>query len=49
MPVKSWIVEEVDIGSVVALQVQRFGLSAGKSFAVIGIAENFQTGITTWG
>lgn len=52
VPVKSFLVEEVDIGSVVALQIQRFGLSAGKSFSVIGIAENFETGITTldlWG
>ncbi|HEV7415141.1 MAG TPA: hypothetical protein VGN98_03230, partial [Tianweitania sediminis] len=52
VPVKSRFVEAVDIGSIVALQMNRFGLQAGKSFAVIGIAENFQTGITTldlWG
>lgn len=52
VPVKSFLVEQVDIGSIIALQMPRFGLGAGKNFAVIGIAENFQTGITTldlWG
>jgi hypothetical protein len=52
VPVKSFLVEQVDIGSIVALQMPRFGLATGKNFVVIGIAENFQTGITTldlWG
>ncbi|PWE57670.1 hypothetical protein DEM27_00200 [Metarhizobium album] len=50
--VKSYLVERVDLGDVVRLQLDRFGLDAGKDFAVIGITENLDTRNTTldlWG
>lgn len=52
VPVPSFLAEPVDLNSVVELRIDRFGLSAGKKFRVIGIDENFETGITTldiWG
>lgn len=52
VPVKSFVVEQVDLGTVVRLQLDRFGLDAGKPFMVIGIGEKFSTGVTTldlWG
>lgn len=50
--VKSFYVERVELGSVVRLQLNRFGLATGKDFVTIGIQENFATGTTTldlWG
>jgi|GEM_PF-701425 len=50
--VRSFYVDRVELGSVVRLQLGRFGLSAGKDFVVIGISENFASGNTTldlWG
>lgn len=50
--VKSWMAAPLDLGSVVRLQINRFGLSLGRDFTVIGITENYQTGNTTldlWG
>lgn len=50
--VKSWMAAPMDLGSVVRLQINRFGLSSGRDFTVIGITENYQTGNTTldlWG
>lgn len=52
VPVKSFLVEQVDMGDPVRLKVNRFGLDAGKDFTVIGITENLETQITTldlWG
>lgn len=52
VPVRSYLVEQVDLGNVIRLQVNRFGLDDGKDFVVIGITENLETGITTldvWG
>lgn len=52
VPVKSYLVEQIDLGDVIRLQVNRFGLGDGKDFVVIGITENLETGITTldvWG
>lgn len=50
--VKSWMAAPMDLGSVCRLQINRFGLSAGRDFTVIGITENYQTGNTMldlWG
>ncbi|OJU66994.1 MAG: hypothetical protein BGO05_27680 [Rhizobiales bacterium 63-7] len=52
VPVKAYLVEKIDLGDIVRLQVNRFGLDEGKDFVVIGITENLETGITTldvWG
>lgn len=52
VPVKAFLAEQVDLNTVVAVQNDRFGLAAGKSFRTIGMAENFQAGVTTldiWG
>lgn len=52
VPVKAYFVERVDLGDVVRLRLNRFGLGDGKDFTVIGLTENLQTGITTldiWG
>ncbi|MEO3389506.1 hypothetical protein, partial [Mesorhizobium sp. CAU 1741] len=52
VPVKSYLAEQVELNSVVRLQMPRFGLNAGKDFRVIGISENFKTRVTTldiWG
>jgi len=52
VPVKSFVVEQVDLGTVVRLELNRFGLDAGKSFMVIGMGEKFSSGVTTldlWG
>lgn len=50
--VKSFLVERVELASTVRLQLDRFGLGAGKDFVTIGLAENFASGNTTldlWG
>jgi hypothetical protein len=52
VPVKSVLVEGVDLGDEVRLEFPRFGLASGKNFRVIGLDENFRTTITTldlWG
>lgn len=52
VPAKSYLAEPVDLNSVVALRVNRFGLSAGKRFRVIGLDENHEERETTldvWG
>lgn len=52
VPVRSALVERIDLGAVVRLKFGRFGLSAGKDFRVIGIDENFKTARTVldlWG
>lgn len=52
VPVKSYLAEGVDLNSVVTLKTSRFGLSEGRDFRVIGLAENLESGITTldiWG
>lgn len=52
VPVKSVLVEGVDLGDEVRLEFPRFGLASGKNFRVIGIDENFRTTTTTldlWG
>jgi hypothetical protein len=52
VPVKSYLVEQVDLNSVVRLTLPRFGLDSGKLFRVVGIVEDFETGITKlelWG
>jgi len=47
IPIKTDYVSNIDLGSVISLSINRFGLSAGKKFLVIGINENYRTGITT--
>lgn len=52
IPVKNYVIEQVDIGSTVRLQINRFGLDAGKNFLVIGMSPNLQTKNTAldlWG
>ncbi len=49
---RSTHVASVDLNSAVALKLDRFGLSAGKTFTVIGLAEDYRSGLTTldlWG
>src|SRR5690606_31385554 len=41
IPVKTYLTEEIDLGSVVRLKLSRFGLNEGKDFRVIGIADNY--------
>jgi hypothetical protein len=50
--VKSVYVERVDLGSIVTLQIPRFGMDAGRDFRVIGLDENYELTKTTldlWG
>ena len=47
IPVKNEFVSTLELGAVVSLKVNRFSLNAGKLFIVIGINENFKTGVTT--
>lgn len=50
--VPSFLVDRVELGSVVRLRLGRFGLGAGKDFVTIGLSENFASGNTTldlWG
>lgn len=52
VPVKSSLVQQIDLGDVVRVKVNRFGLNDGKSFVVIGLVEDLQTGVSTldlWG
>lgn len=52
IPVKTYLTDAIDLGSVVRLQLSRFGLNNGKDFRVIGMADNHKTRITTldlWG
>lgn len=42
----------LDLGKIVTLQVNRFGMSAGKKFLIIGIRTNmrgYQFDLTLWG
>jgi hypothetical protein len=42
----------LDIGKIVTLQINRFGMSAGKKFLIIGIRTNmrgYQFDLTLWG
>ncbi|KHK02791.1 hypothetical protein [Desulfovibrio sp. TomC] len=47
LPVKREYVRGLDLGSVVAVQLPRFGLAAGRLFVVIGMAEEYETGRVT--
>jgi hypothetical protein len=52
VPLKTFLAEHIELGSVVRLQLPRFGLEAGKDFTVIGLSEKFSTNTTTldlWG
>jgi hypothetical protein len=52
VPVKSALVERIDLNDEVRLEMPRFGLAAGKDFRVIGIAEDYKKSNTTldlWG
>lgn len=52
VPVKSEYVEDLDLGDTITLQLNRFDLSAGKKFVVIGDVANAETGVTEldlWG
>lgn len=52
VPLRSYLVEEIDIGSIVRLQIPRFKLDDGKDFRVIGMSPNLETGRTVidlWG
>lgn len=47
LSVKTEFAKNVSLGSIVKIQVNRFGLDSGKLFLVIGINENYSTGTTT--
>ncbi|WP_300164273.1 hypothetical protein [Solidesulfovibrio sp.] len=52
LPVKRPYARGLDLGSVIAVRLPRFGLSEGRLFTVIGMTEEYETGHVTlevWG
>lgn len=47
LPVKREYARGLDLGSVVAVRLPRFGLDAGRLFTVIGMTEEYETGRVT--
>lgn len=46
VPIKTEYVDTVNLGSIVSLRLNRFGLNNGKKFLVIGMTEDFANGTT---
>lgn len=47
IPIKTDYIGNLDLGNIVELKFNRYGLDAGKSFVIIGVTENFMDNVTT--
>lgn len=47
VPIKTEFTDGLDLGSIVNISVPRFGLDGGKNFLIIGVNEDYKSGVTT--